>query len=107
MTTINSTSKLSKGMTLTGTTLSGDTYGMRQYIKEYWGGKWDADRKVWTVNVDKVIETIVNQTWGFCRTLSLSNEPFPTPVAIKSTVSRNGTYCHKCQTWYDDCECGA
>jgi len=80
MTTINCNSKMSNGMTLNGNILSGDTYKAREYIKSYWDGKWDANSKTWTVDGEKVISTITAQEFGFCKVLSLSNEPLPAPV---------------------------
>jgi hypothetical protein len=39
---------------LTGDLLTGDTYKMSQDIKAVLGGKWDADRKGWIVDLDKI-----------------------------------------------------
>lgn len=87
MTTIKCNSKLSSGMTLNGNVLSGDTYKAKEYIKSYWGGKWDAERKTWIVDAETVIKTITEQTWGFCKVLELSNEPLPAPVVNTSKHS--------------------
>ena len=40
----------SKGMTLDGNRLSGDTFGMRYQIKEELNGKWDAATKSWIID---------------------------------------------------------
>ena len=45
----------SNGMQLNGNELSGDTFNARGYIKEYLDGKWNAEKKVWTVNVEKTM----------------------------------------------------
>jgi len=83
MTTINikCTSKMSKGLQLNGNTLSGDTYGMREYIKTHWSGKWDGATKTWTVDGAKVVEMIQAKEWGFCKVLEITNE---TPANVKT-----------------------
>lgn len=55
---VRSTYKQTKGMTLTGNVLSGDTFGPRQYIKKYLGGTWDAKQKAWIVDAKKVQQSI-------------------------------------------------
>ena len=55
---VRAEAKKTKGMTLTGNVLSGDTYGPRTYIKKYLGGKWNPATKTWTVDVDKVQQGI-------------------------------------------------
>jgi hypothetical protein len=45
----------SKGMELTGDLLTGDTFPARDYIKTYCDAKWDAERKGWIVNVEKLM----------------------------------------------------
>lgn len=102
MTTIKCTSRMSKGMELNGETLSGDTYAAREYIKEYWDGKWDSGRKVWVVNQEKVVSTIQEQKWGFVKNLSIV-ETTVTPTATAKTHGVNG-WCNKCQSYcYGDC----
>jgi len=90
MTTINikCTSKMSKGLQLNGNALSGDTYGMREYIKTNWHGKWDGATKTWTVDGARVIETITNNTWGFCRVLEITNETHANIEIRKSDMQR-------------------
>jgi hypothetical protein len=46
---------------LNGNLLTGDTYPIKQWIKEYLNGKWDAERKGWVVDLHQV------ETWtGTC-----------------------------------------
>ncbi len=98
---IKCTSKMSKGMELNGNVLSGDTYGVREYIKTYWAGKWDAARKVWIVDSELVVKTIQEQGWGFTKVLQIYDSA-PESV-VTTTPSRNG-WCNKCQSWcYGDC----
>lgn len=100
---INSSNpRTTKGMELNGDVLSGDTYGMREYIKKHWNGKWNAYAKTWTVDSNLVVATIKEQAWGFTRILSISND---TPAQeTKQTHGADG-YCHKCHTYcYGDCQ---
>lgn len=41
-------------VTLNGNKLTGDTYPVKLYIKEYLAGKWNAESKSWTVDLDAV-----------------------------------------------------
>ncbi len=43
---------------LNGNMLSGDTYGYKGYIKDNLGGKWDADKRAWRVDLDKVAKDV-------------------------------------------------
>lgn len=98
---INCNSRISNGMELDGNVLSGDTYGMREYIKKHWAGKWNADTKTWTVDSNLVVSTINKQSWGFTRVLSISND------AVTETKQTHGVdgYCRKCHTYcYGDCQ---
>jgi hypothetical protein len=104
--TINCKSRMSKGMELHGNILTGDTYGARDFIKTHWDGKWDASRKCWIVDAQKVITTIQEQTWGFAKVLSLSTEINPTPSRDGFKV-RGGVdgWCDKCHSYcYGDCQ---
>lgn len=101
--TINCKSRMSKGMELNEDILSGDTYNARQYIKEYWDGKWNGSSKTWTVNPEKVITTIQEQKWGFAKVLSIV-EKVPARISIKKVHGVNG-WCNKCHSYcYGDCE---
>lgn len=103
MTTIKSTSpRTTKGMELNGNILSGDTFNVREHIKANWDGKWDANRKVWIVNPEKVVTTITAKTWGMDRILSLSDEQ---PVQVDNPRSINTGWCNKCHSYcYGDCQ---
>lgn len=41
-------------ITQTGDLLTGNTYPVKDWIKKYLDGKWDANRKGWTVDLAKV-----------------------------------------------------
>ena len=47
-------------VTLDGDLLTGDTFKCRDFVKHYLGGKWDADRKGWVVDLNMVAK----QTYG-------------------------------------------
>lgn len=46
--------KSTTGITLNGNLLSGNTFPVKDWVKTYLGGKWNADQKAWTVDVNKV-----------------------------------------------------
>jgi hypothetical protein len=39
---------------LNGDILTGDTFKVKEFIKRYLGGKWDAESKGWRVDLDAV-----------------------------------------------------
>ncbi len=41
-------------VTLTGNLLAGDTIRVKDWIKHYLNGRWDAERKGWIVDLDAV-----------------------------------------------------
>jgi hypothetical protein len=41
-------------VTLTGDLMTGDTFKIKDWIKQYLNGKWDSNRKGWIVDLDKV-----------------------------------------------------
>lgn len=89
---IKSTShRTTKGMELNGNVLSGDTFGMREYIKKHWDGKWDASTKTWIVNPELVKSTIAEQAWGFTRILSITDEA-PAQAVATTTSKRDNWY---------------
>jgi len=101
---IKCTSRMSKGMQLNGNALSGDTYGAKGYIKDHWDGKWDAGRKVWIVNPEKVISTIKEQAWGFTRVLQITDEPITITRRENGSAATNG-WCNKCHSYcWGDCD---
>lgn len=76
--------RFSAGMTLNGNVLSGDTYHARDNIKKFWDGKWDAARKAWIVNPEKVMATINSQhNWG----LSIGTESDAVVTTSKSAYN--------------------
>ena len=97
--------KTSKGMILEGNTLSGDTFGVREHIKNYWGGKWDASRKVWIVDSAKVVSSIKAGTRLTDSLMSLSDSQVQaTSPATSRKVYGHSTPCPKCGTYcYGDC----
>jgi hypothetical protein len=81
---------------LDGSRLSGDTYPIRQWIKTYLNGKWDANSKSWIVDLGLVA------TWtGTCIRVD------DNPVAAKQTGYNKSDYngiCPRCHTYCDgDC----
>ena len=44
-----------KQLHLNGDLLTGDTYDVRHFIKQYCGGKWDKAAKGWRVDIDKLM----------------------------------------------------
>ena len=87
--------KSTTGITLNGNLMSGNTFPVKEWIKAYCGGKWNADQKSWTVDVNKVNNLLEKQANIYI------DDSQPTP---RSNQSSNG-YCRKCHTWcYGDCE---
>ena len=83
--------------TLNNNRLSGKTYEVKNYIKAYLDGKWDGDRKEWTVNVEKVMD-IASREGSYIKIVEGE-------VAAETKVTRidNG-WCNKCHSWcYGDC----
>jgi hypothetical protein len=50
--------KNTTGITLDGNKLSGNTFPVKDWVKNYLGGKWDGDSKTWIVDVAKVNDLI-------------------------------------------------
>lgn len=76
--------RFTKGLKLEGNVLSGDTYRASHNIKKYWDGKWDATRKVWIVNPEKVMTTLNDQhNWG----LSIGTESDAVITTSKSAYN--------------------
>lgn len=96
MTTINIKSKRSKGMQLNGNVLSGDTFPMKDYIKAYCGGKWNAEAKAWIVDTEKIM--------GMLNTPGAQISIDETPAENHTTRANNG-WCNKCHSYcFGDCE---
>lgn len=58
MTTINLTTRKNDKMKLDGNILSGDTFAIKGYIKQYMDGKWLPEAKAWQVNLEKAMKLI-------------------------------------------------
>lgn len=43
-----------KGVSLTGNTLSGDTFKFKSWIKDKLGGQWDTSTKTWKISKEGV-----------------------------------------------------
>jgi hypothetical protein len=85
----------SRKVQLNGNEITGDTYPVKQWIKTYLNGKWNADKKAWIVDLGQV------KTWtGTC--IQIDN----TPATETRTTSRHiSELCPKCHTYcYGDCE---
>ncbi len=83
------------GLTLNENYLSGETYPLKEYIKNYLGGKWNSDKKAWAVNVEKVNDLIDRGE------IYLDDSPAP---AAKIKIAKNDGWCNRCQSWcYGDC----
>lgn len=74
--------------------MTGDTYPVKQWIKTYLNGKWDAERKGWIVDLGQV------KTWtGTC--IQIDNTPATETIKISRNI--NGI-CPRCHTYcYGDC----
>lgn len=84
--------------TLNGNRLSGKTFDVKNYIKVYLEGKWDAENKEWIVNVEKVND-IASREGSYIKVVTgeVAN------TEIKVTRVDNG-WCSKCHSWcYGDC----
>lgn len=79
---------------LNGNLLTGDTYPIKQWIKEYLCGKWDAERKGWIVDLGQI------KMWtGTCIQID------ETAVETKRAERHISELCPKCHTYcYGDCE---
>lgn len=92
--------RFTKGMTLNGNLLSGDTYRAKDNIKKFWDGEWDAARKVWIVNPEKVMATLNSKyNWG----LAIEAEDAP-KTATTHVRAQKSELCPRCGTYcYGDC----
>lgn len=87
--------KQTTGLVLTGNTLSGNTYPVKEYIKSYLGGKWDGNKKAWVVDIEKVNSLITRGGQ-----ISIDDTPAPAP---KKSTGVSG-WCNKCHSYcYGDC----
>ncbi len=89
----------SRKVQLNGNEITGDTYPVKQWIKTYLNGKWDADKKAWIVDLGQV------ETWtGTC--IQIDNTPAPVAHVTRRAIgdaSTNG-WCDKCHSYcWGDC----
>lgn len=83
-------------LTLTGNEISGNTYPIKDMIKTQLGGKWDATKKVWVVDLKEVAYWMGKQA-----IIVTSDQTGENPKA-KSTY--NG-WCNKCHSYcWGDCD---
>lgn len=84
-------------VTLEGNLLTGDTYRIKEFIKAKLDGKWDAERKGWIVNPEKMA-SIMDSGWCYI----YPETQTPAPVKVERHISE---LCPKCHTYcYGDCE---
>lgn len=95
MTTHLTTRKENK-LELNGNLITGDTFPVRDYLKQYCDAKWDAANKGWRVNVEKL-----NGLLGIANSIGLRIANAP---EAKKVTGSNG-WCDKCKSWcYGDCQ---
>lgn len=61
--------------------VTGETYKAKDYIKSGLGGRWDADRKVWIINPDKLAAAIKSSTGLYDASDEQIANVFPAAVA--------------------------
>lgn len=89
--------KRTNGITLNGNKMSGNTYPVKDYIKAYCGGKWDANTKSWIVDTEKVNDLITKQC------IIVDNNA-PAPKIQQGSRATNG-WCNKCHSYcWGDCD---
>lgn len=55
MTTYNiPTGKTGHIVTVSGVWMTGDTYNIKDIIRQYFGGKWDSNRRAWQIIPDRI-----------------------------------------------------
>ncbi|GAP11118.1 hypothetical protein BECAL_02303 [Bellilinea caldifistulae] len=84
---------------INGNLITGDTYPVKSWIKEYLNGKWDADRRGWVVD-PKQLERFLNKPYG----VMPDNTIAATPANINTHTRNDYDLCPKCHTYcYGDC----
>lgn len=48
------TGKINHVVTIKGNLMTGDTYSVKDIIKQFFGGKWDAQRRGWLVDAKDI-----------------------------------------------------
>jgi len=87
-----------KNVELNGNMMTGDTYPIKGYIREYLNGKWNAENKAWIVDI-KQVEAMMSGKYPVIKVADESNGN----TAAVETKAYNGL-CPKCHTYcYGDC----
>jgi hypothetical protein len=89
-----------KGYTcnLTGDRLSGKTFEVKNYIKAYLDGRWDAANTEWIVDVEKVMD-IASRPGSYIQIV----EGVVAPAAATKSTFHSG-WCNRCHSYcYGDC----
>jgi hypothetical protein len=78
-----------KNLQLDGNLLTGDTYDVKNFIRQHCGGTWDKAAQGWRINVDKLMAlTEIRNQIG----LDIDNSPRPQAAQQQSTMSRAQYY---------------
>lgn len=90
-------------LTLNGNEISGNTFPVKDFIKSKLDGQWNAMRKVWIVNVDKV------NYWIEKGAITANNSDAPARITARPDgfKIRNGMdgWCDKCHSYcFGDCD---
>jgi hypothetical protein len=86
----------SRKVQLDGNAMTGDTYPIKQWIKTYLSGKWDAASKSWIVDLGQV-----EQWTGTC--IKIDDSPAQAKQSANGTARWNG-WCNKCHSYcWGDC----
>lgn len=97
---------------LDGNVVTGETYKAKEYIKSGLGGRWDADRKVWIVDLSKVEAATKSSTGLYDASKEQIAKLTSNTVATHHTTAKAGTYiaadgvrvCARCHTvCHGDC----
>jgi len=96
---------------LDGSVVTGETFEAKTYIKSGLGGRWDANRKVWHVDLAKV-ESATKSTTGLYDASEEQIAKLTVATVLTQPTAKSGTYiaadglqvCSKCHTvCYGDC----
>ena len=61
-------------VTVNGNMMTGDTYQVKDIIKQFFGGKWDSERRAWVINLNDI------QRW-----MGIKIKPTTTPLKQSKT----------------------
>jgi hypothetical protein len=88
-------------VTINGNEISGNTYEIKTWIKAYLSGKWNAEKKVWIVDADKV-EKLMS---GKYPTIRIDETERKSETKTKPVSAHGNGWCNKCHSYcYGDCE---